>query len=417
MIDIHSLLEQNRSDGAGGLPCFCTANEHVLRAILELAATSGYPTVIEATCNQVNQDGGYTGMTPEDFIDWIRQLARESNVPMDQLVLGGDHLGPNPWRHEDPSRAMDKARELVRRYAAAGFRKIHLDASMPCGGEPPLSFAQVAERAAELCAVAEAHAPNPSALVYIVGTEVPIPGGETEALDALDVTTVERLHDTIETHREAFSRKGLDEAWSRIVSVVTQPGVDFSHTSIYEFEPDAAASLRDAIEAVPRLTFEAHSTDYQPTDALRALVENHFFFLKVGPELTFRFREAVLALADMEVWLTDDSSQLKEVIATRMDRYPEHWQDYYQGAPAQVRLLQRFSYSDRIRYYWGDPEVAEALRRMLRNLHESRLPDTLVSQYFPGVEFGRFPTDPEELIRRRVQGSAARYFAACGYGN
>ena len=415
MIDIRALIEEHRGGRHTALPCFCTANEHVLRAILELAPTTGFPTVIEATCNQVNQDGGYTGMTPDAFVARMRTLARDAGVAMDDLVLGGDHLGPNPWRGEPASVAMDRARELVRGYAAAGFRKIHLDASMPCGGEPQPSFALVAERAAELCAVAEAHAPDPDALVYVVGTEVPVPGGETEEPDALDVTTAARLHDTIETHREAFSLRGLEAAWSRVVSVVTQPGVDFSHTSVHEFEPGAAAPLRDAIDALPGLTLEAHSTDYQPTESLRALVQNRFFFLKVGPELTFRFREAVLALADMEAWVAPRPSRLAEVLDERMAARPEHWSDYYRGEPERVRMLKRFSYSDRVRYYWDDPEVAGALRALLDNLSGGALPDIVVSRYLQGVEFGAVPTDPEEIIRRRVQGSASRYFDACGY--
>ena len=415
MIDLIALAEENRSGRRTGLPCFCTANEHVLTSILELAATNDFPTVIEATCNQVNQEGGYTGMTPEAYIAWIRGLARASNVPEERIVLGGDHLGPNPWRKEDLSTAMDKARELVRLYAAAGFRKLHLDASMPCGGEPPPSFADVAERTAELCAVAEAHAPDPSALVYVIGTEVPIPGGETEEPDALDITSVARLQDTIETHREAFSNRDLDGAWSRIVSVVTQPGVDFSHTSVHEFEPDAAAALRDAIGARPGLTFEAHSTDYQSTESLRALVDNRFFFLKVGPELTFRFREAVLALADVEAWAVASPSRLRDTLLERMEAHPQHWSDYYRGEPTRLQTLKLFSYSDRVRYYWNDPEVAGALRRLLDNLSTHRPPDTVVSQYVADTEFGRIPTDPAEIIRRRVQRSATRYFDACGY--
>jgi len=418
MIDMQTLIENNRSGKGTGLPCFCTANEHVLRSLLELTATSGFPTVIEATCNQVNQEGGYTGMTPDAFMAWVLKSAREIGAPAERLVLGGDHLGPNPWRNEQPTVAMDKARTLVRRYAAAGFRKIHLDASMSCGGEPPLTFAQIAERAADLCSVAEAHAPDPSALVYIVGTEVPIPGGETEEPDALDVTSVARLDDTIETHRQAFAAKGLDEAWSRIVSVVVQPGVDFSHTSVFPFEPAGAAPLRDAIESAPGLSFEAHSTDYQPTAALRSLVENHFFFLKVGPELTFRFREAVYALASIERCTAgiEELSRLPEILEERMVANPEHWKDYYQGEPEQVRMLRRFSYSDRVRYYWNDAEVADALQTLLRNLSANDLSDTLTSQYFPNFEFGQIPNNPDEIVRHCVQRSAYRYFAACGYG-
>ena len=50
------------------------------------------------------------------------------------------------------------------------LQKIHLDASMACGGEPHPSFEQVAERSAELCAVAEEYAQDPNQLLYIIGT-------------------------------------------------------------------------------------------------------------------------------------------------------------------------------------------------------------------------------------------------------
>ena len=207
---IHDLIARNRAGETIGLPCFCTANEHVLRAVLAYAAKTGLPTVIEATCNQVNQDGGYTGMTPEDFMVWLKGMAKEANVSMDQLILGGDHLGPNPWKSEPIEQAMEKACELVKLYVEAGFTKIHLDASMACGGEPNPSFSQIAERAAILCAVAEARAPDPTKLIYIIGTEVPIPGGETEEPDALDVTSVACFHDTIQTHRDTWAAHGLE---------------------------------------------------------------------------------------------------------------------------------------------------------------------------------------------------------------
>jgi len=292
MIDIISLLSRNRSGEAVGLPCFCTANEQVLRSIFQFAQKHQVPAVVEATCNQVNQDGGYTGMTATDFRDWMTTLAKEFGVASESIVLGGDHLGPNPWRHLPAKEAMAKADVLVRDYAAAGFKKIHLDASMACGGESTPSFELVAERAARLCKIAESHSPHAEELVYIIGTEVPIPGGETDDMDELAVTSVARLTDTIDTHREAFDKEGLSHVWPKIVSVVTQPGVDFSHTAIHRFEPNKARDLSAAVKAIENMTFEAHSTDYQPTESLAELVKQHFFFLKVGPELTFRMREA-----------------------------------------------------------------------------------------------------------------------------
>lgn len=417
MIDILSLIEHNRDSHAGGLPCFCTANEQVIRAVLSYAQKHQMPLVIEATCNQVNQDGGYTGMTPADFLAWIKLLAREYHVSLDNIMLGGDHLGPNPWRHLAANEAMERAKVMVKDYAKAGFRKIHLDASMACGDEPTPSFAQIAERAAVLCSVAEAHSPHPDELVYIIGTEVPIPGGETDDMDGLSVTTVDRLYETIDTHQTAFNKEGLDYAWSKIISVVTQPGVDFSHAAVHRFEPEQAAELSSAVKGIPRMTFEAHSTDYQPTEALQELVERHFFFLKVGPELTFRMREAVFALSQIEQhWVAkNQQSGLIKAVDQAMEEYPDNWNQYYQGEAAAVEQLKHFSYSDRIRYYWAIPEVQKALASLCSNINAIGVPETIISQYFPTRQFGKLATSAEILIQEHVELCIERYYRACGY--
>ncbi|MEP1695509.1 MAG: class II D-tagatose-bisphosphate aldolase, non-catalytic subunit [Paracoccaceae bacterium] len=413
---VHDLIARNRAGDPVGLPCFCTANEHVLRAILSFAKQTGFPTVIEATCNQVNQFGGYTGMTAADFMGWLAEMASEASVPMDQLILGGDHLGPNVWKDEPLEQAMEKSRELVKSYVQAGFKKIHLDTSMACGGEPNPTFEQIAERAADLCAVAEEHAPNPEELFYIIGTEVPIPGGETEEPDALDVTSVARFNDTIQTHRDAWAARGLDAAWSKIVSVVTQPGVDFGHSSIYPFEPEKARPLSDAILTEDGLTFEAHSTDYQSTEALGDLVKNHFFFLKVGPELTFRFREAVWALASIEEQLgLEQPSNIRNVIKAQMNANPGNWQSYYNGTEQELNILKTYSYSDRIRYYWTDEKIAAALDGLIVSLKAKPIPQPLMSQAFMGLEFGEIPTCPDTLIEGHIQRCVRRYFEASGY--
>jgi len=417
MIDINSLLNRNRSGEAVGLPCFCTANEQVLRSIFQFAQKHQVPAVVEATCNQVNQDGGYTGMTATDFRDWMTTLAKEFGVASESIVLGGDHLGPNPWRHLPAKEAMAKADVLVRDYAAAGFKKIHLDASMACGGESTPSFELVAERAARLCKIAESHSPHAEELVYIIGTEVPIPGGETDDMDELAVTSVARLTDTIDTHREAFDKEGLSHVWPKIVSVVTQPGVDFSHTAIHRFEPNKARDLSAAVKAIENMTFEAHSTDYQPTESLAELVKQHFFFLKVGPELTFRMREAVFALASIETHLLPEKkrSHLIANIDKAMQENSEHWTPYYRGAEELVSQLKHFSYSDRIRYYWTVPGVAQALGRLFDNLSDIKIPETIVSQYFSSRQFGSMDAPASQLTADHIALCVGRYYEACGY--
>lgn len=413
---LRDLILRNRAGEAIGLPCFCTANEHVLLAVLAYAKRTGLPTVIEATCNQVNQYGGYTGMSPADFMEWLSGMAADAGVPMNQLILGGDHLGPNVWKNEPLDVAMEKSRELVKSYVQAGFKKIHIDTSMACGGEPNPTFAQIAERAADLCEVAEKYAPDPSKLFYIIGTEVPIPGGETEEPNTLDVTSVTRFHDTIQTHRDAWNTRGLDAAWDRVVSVVTQPGVDFGHTSVYPFLPVKAAPLRDAIIDEVGLTYEAHSTDYQSTNALADLVKNHFFFLKVGPELTFRFREAIWALAKIEEEIINDpKSLIRETFEQQMTKDPGYWVNYYNGSDKELRILRTYSYSDRIRYYWTDPEISKSLNMLIANLEQVNLPESIVSQAFMGLDFGEVPETPLALIELHIQRCISRYFQAAGH--
>ncbi|OED40744.1 hypothetical protein AB833_11880 [Chromatiales bacterium (ex Bugula neritina AB1)] len=416
MTDITSLINRNRAGEAIGLPCFCTANEHVLRSVFQFTRKHQVPAVIEATCNQVNQEGGYTGMNAADFAVWIKTLAAEYGVPSEHYILGGDHLGPNPWRHLPAEAAMANAEILVREYANAGFRKIHLDASMACGGEPTPSFALVAERAARLCKIAESHSPHPEELFYIIGTEVPIPGGETDAMDDLTVTSVDRLSETIDTHREAFELAGLNHVWPRILSVVTQPGVDFSHTAIHRFEPDKAKALSTALEDIGNMTFEAHSTDYQPTEALAELVAQHFFFLKVGPELTFRMREAVFALANIENHLLtkQNSSKIIATIDHAMDNHSAHWTPYYQGEANLVKHLRHYSYSDRIRYYWSDQGVKAALEKLFTNLSQTKIPETLISQFFSARQFGSLNATPGQLSSDHISLCIHRYYKACG---
>lgn len=414
-MNIWRILEQNRSGQQTGLPSFCTSNGFVIDAALNFAAAHNLPIVMEATCNQVNQFGGYTGMKPQDFTAKISHKAQALGMGADQLILGGDHLGPNPWRHEPIDMAMPKAKEMVKQYVEAGFIKIHLDASMACGNESTPSFEQVAERAAILCKVAEQYAPNPDKLFYIIGTEVPIPGGETQSMDGLQPTHADRLDETISTHQTAFKALGLEAAFERVASIVVQPGVDFSHTEIFDYQPAKAITLTRRILDHQTLSLEAHSTDYQTTNALGQLVKDHFLFLKVGPELTYMFREAIWALAEIEQQMAfDKSSDLVAVMKQTMTANPNDWDAYYNGSEAEIEHLKIFSYSDRIRYYWDRHAVATALDVMLNNLASRQIPAGLVSQYMGISPFENSQQSAEDLIHSRIEKSVARYYKACG---
>ncbi|MDN7428140.1 D-tagatose-bisphosphate aldolase, class II, non-catalytic subunit [Burkholderia sp. AU45388] len=430
---LRMIFDANRADAQRGIYSICSAHRLVLEAACEAARADGSPLLIEATCNQVNHLGGYTGMTPADFRRDVDAIAARCGLAPSALVLGGDHLGPNPWRHRRAADAMREAAAMVAAYVEAGFEKIHLDASMACAGDPArLDDRTIAARAAELCRVAEDAAARAGiAPVYVIGTEVPTPGGEVsgeagneasgDAIAQIAVTRSESIAATLDAHRRAFAAAGLDDAWTRVVAIVAQPGVDFDDRHVLDYDSAKAASLGASILQTPRLVFEAHSTDYQTEAALAALVRDHFAVLKVGPALTFALREALFALTYIEDALIDDGAQrsrLRDVVDAAMREQPEHWAPYYRGDETAQRLARQFSYSDRIRYYWLQPAVAAAVEQLFDNLARQPVPETLVAQWLPDVyaacRAGGLAKEPRAWVRHRIRDVIAHYARACG---
>jgi D-tagatose-bisphosphate aldolase class II non-catalytic subunit len=395
-----------------GITSVCSAHPLVIEAALRLGKAEGAPVLIEATCNQVNQEGGYTGMTPADFRGFVEAIADGVGFSRGDLILGGDHLGPNPWKHLPPAEALARARTMVTAFVRAGFTKIHLDTSMGCAGESvALADEVTAERAADLAAAAEA-AVDPEAFgppVYVIGTEVPVPGGALEALDHLQVTRPEAALETVEIHREAFAARGLQSAFDRAIGVVVQPGVEFGNADVVVYQPEKARALSAVLGSIPQFVFEAHSTDYQPPEALAALVEGGSAILKVGPGLTFALREALYGLDHIAAALegAPGRAELQGAMEALMIEKPGHWQKYYHGDAGELRLQRHFSYSDRIRYYWPDPAAVAAVRRLHERLADRPIPETLVSQYlgalYPAVAAGRVAAKPSALLIAAVQ--------------
>jgi tagatose-1,6-bisphosphate aldolase non-catalytic subunit AgaZ/GatZ len=90
---------QNRGE-ARGIVSICSANPYVIEASFQHALRVDSLVLIESTCNQVNQFGGYTGLTPDQFVTYVGIIAEKLNFPRQRLLLGGDHLGPYPWQVE-----------------------------------------------------------------------------------------------------------------------------------------------------------------------------------------------------------------------------------------------------------------------------------------------------------------------------
>ncbi len=413
---LRAIVADNRAGRPRGIPSWCTAHPQTLRAILRAHRESDEPILIEATCNQVNQHGGYTGMTPANFRTFVEGLAEQAGVDARRIILGGDHLGPNPWKALPAAQAMAEARDMVRAYVEAGFDKIHLDASMACADDRSLSEEEMADRAALLCDVAQA-AKGKREIVYVIGAEVPIPGGETELIDALAVTRPEAALRTFELHRSAFAKRGLGKAMDDVIGLVVQPGVDMGNVQVFAYDREKASALSAAALDIPGIVYEAHSTDFQTEAALSDLVASHFAILKVGPSLTFAFRESVVAMAAIEERLNvPERSGILEAVAAAMNQNDVHWRNYI-AADEQQELLKIYGLSDRIRYYWPHPRVGAALETLLSNIEAeggSRAPPGLVSQFVGKMLHGD-QADPlsERIIQAKVGAVVENYRRAC----
>jgi len=426
-IRLRDILHGNRQSAKGGIYSICSAHLSVIEAAVQQSLEDSSVLLVESTSSQVNPLGGYTGMTPSQFAHFVHSAARSAGLPAERVLLGGDHLGPFPWRQEASASALSKARALVHDCVVAGYQKIHLDASMPCGDDKG-SFTEqtVAERAAILCqAAVEAYRelpPGSPQLVYVIGTEVPAPGGESIDAQSPTVTKAEDVHRTLGAFRLAFAERGLSSAWERVIALVVQPGVDFGSNAIFDYDRAKAQSLAATLSKHPEIVFEAHSTDYQSPQALARMVEDHFAILKVGPWLTFAFREAVLALSAIERELFARTSkrqisQVREALEAAMLRDPAHWRSYYRGDEDEVRRDLIYSYSDRCRYYWNQPAVRDEVARLFDNLEGKPIPLTLISQYLPleyeAIRSGELQPVPERMIDYHIRRVVRVYAEAC----
>ena len=425
------LLHANRNGDSKGMYAVCSANAEVIEACIKQAKSDNTIALIESTSNQVNQYGGYTGMKPADFVNDVKCIAKKVRFPFDLVLLGGDHLGPNAWQNLAAKEAMERSKELVSAYVKNGYLKIHIDTSMFCAddGEDrkhPLPDEIIAERTAILCQAAEDSwarncqgKPKP---LYIIGTEVPIPGGAQEKEKQIEPTKTNDVSKTITTCKTYFEKYGLTQAWERVIGVVVQPGVEFGDDSVFHYDRSKTFNLSRTITNFDNLVYEAHSTDYQTETNLKKMVEDHFCILKVDPWLTFAYREALFALESMEIEILGQQnknlSRLSSTLDKLMSDQPVYWEKYYTGNEKQKSFKRKYSYSDRLRYYWPMKELEECKDQLYKNLECYKIPASLLSQFMPSqyyqVKEGLITAKPKELVINYIQTVTGIYSRACG---
>jgi D-tagatose-1,6-bisphosphate aldolase subunit GatZ/KbaZ len=421
-----------------GIYSVCSANLFVIQAAVLQGLEDNSVVLIESTCNQVNQFGGYTGMTPEDFRNFVHSITRIYNLSEDKLIIGGDHIGTYPFRNENYDNAMSKTCDMIRSFVRAGCSKIHIDASYRVaddigGAETRLAPSMIAERCAILCAEAEeAYEEYKSsniisgltAPVYVIGTEVPAPGGSEETEPYQNITTVSDFEETLFLTKQSFSKLGLDEPWERVIAIVVEPGVEHGDHTVLEYNREKVRHLKKVMGTHDNLVFEAHTTDYQTPYALKHMVEDGFAILKTGQCQTSAAREAVFMLNYMENELLGrnkgtELSLLIENLDRVMTANPKYWQNYYEKDNSAFQ--RKYSFFDRQRYYWGDQAVIDSLQRLITNLRSVKIPLSLISQFMPGqyekIRDGLLSADPEDLIRDRIMDNMRKYSFAVGNRN
>ena len=429
------LLEMVEKRKAGihcGIPSFCCANKLVIEAILDQAKRFGDTVLIEATSNQVNQNRGYTGMTTLEFRSFVNSIADRINFPREKVILGGDHMGPLPWVDLPAEQAMENAEVLVRSCVQAGYQKIHLDTSMRLGDDPtdvPLDDEIIAERGARLykACIEEYNAvleKDPTAVhpVFVIGSEVPIPGGAQEKEDTVEVTKPENFEKTLLAYHKKFAELGLSDAWRYIIAMVVQPGVEFENRDIHHYDRIKAYALCQKLREYPDIVFEGHSTDYQSPAKLREMVEDGIAIIKVGPALTFALRDALYALSHIEAELISDPAaraNFIQVLDEEMMKAPKNWAKYYAGSEADMALDRKYSFSDRCRYYLANERVDQAIAKLFENLADKEIPLGMLHQYMPlqyiKVRDHKLPMDPRELAKDSVVSMVEDYNYAVKY--
>lgn len=426
---LKKIVELQKQGKNVGIYSACSANQYVIEAVIKRGLSDGSCVLIESTANQCDQNGGYTGMTPADFKKFVFEIVDRNGFERKKIFLGGDHLGPLTFASKDEPEAMADAEELIRHYVRAGFTKIHIDTSMKVNSDPVdvrLSDEIIAGRGARLAKVAEETykellAQDPDAIppVYIIGSEVPIPGGAVGAEDnGVQVTKVEDFKNTVAAFEKAFADIGLEQdVWERVIGVVVQPGVEEKDSGCTEYDRKKAKELMASIKEFKGLVFEGHSTDYQTKIKLRELVEDGVGILKVGPGLTFAMREGMFALENIEkelIYGTDtEPSKFAETLDAEMCRDEQYWKKHYQGTPLEIHLKRKYSFSDRCRYYMPTPAVCAAADRLINNLRTIGIPLNLLSQFMPiqytKVREGNLKNDPVDLMEDRIINTIDEY--------
>ena len=344
------------------LPSFCTANFNVIKILIIFAKRYNLPILLESTSNQVNQFGGYTGLKPKEFCKKINELKKRIKIKNSQVMIGADHLGPLPWKKLNSNTAIKNSKILIKKCVALNYDKIHIDSTIRCKNDKNLDLNLIRSRSEKIFNnVPKKFIKN---IFFVFGSEVPFAGGgnnnKIRPSILNNIKTDYLLYNSI--------LKDSNKNRKNKFSLVIEPGMAFSNSKIIlpklkKFKEKFSFSRKK------KISYEAHSTDFQHLKTLKKLVKNNFKFLKVGPELTFYFYHAVKKMEEIELRNFKQKSNITFELLRAMKNKNKYWKNYYRGEKNKIEFLKLNSYLDRMRYYWDNKYVKKSMVKLFKNIN------------------------------------------------
>jgi D-tagatose-1,6-bisphosphate aldolase subunit GatZ/KbaZ len=369
----------------------CPNSQSVIRAALKSSKRWNAPVKFAATLNQVDTDGGYTGLSHSEFVKTIRLNAINLNVTS-PVIIAIDHGGPwlkdlhrtGKWSYTDTMAAVKRSFEAA---VAAGFDLIHVDPTIDITlpGDEKISIGVVVERTTELIAHTEKFRRSHGypRLSYEVGTEE-VHGG---------LADLDTFRNFLEMLKKGLKQEGLGEIWPCFV--VGKVGTDLHTTT---FDASVAGELA-AIAAGYGSRIKGHYSDNvtnpedYPASGMGAA--------NVGPEFTEKEYEA---LAELE--LLQQSLFHAGRIAKPAPMMEQLWRSVIKSGRWKKWLLpdenpedfnsisherQEWLVKTGCRYVWEDPGVVAVRNRLYQNI-------------------GLQGTDAAAIVESSIESAMDRYF-------
>lgn len=390
-------LMQVRAEGKKTpmIVAFCFSDELALSACLAGCREAGSIPVIMATMNQVNSDGGYAGLTADQFVQKVNRLAGETGYD-GPIVFGRDHGGPfiveahKKWSRPE---AMAWVKHNITQDLKAGFTCWHADGTSGRDDEmkkeqlPVRVIADTTLELIEFCEQARKRL-NIGPIAYEVGSEEQQGG----------LTTPEGMDQYLNYLSSGFRERGLENA--RIDFVVAQTGTHMKlhydkSAQSFElvqtgFQPRQVAVLDGVAEKYRashrKLLFTQHYSDHMtPADA-HALRRFGAGKANFGPEMTMPEIRRLLS------WEREESEMLKKAgrqhqasrfrktMLEQLDRRPDFWlkfipddPDFHKnsGAPSIFEFashVQDALIVFRGRYVKSQPACRAAVEKLFNNI-------------------------------------------------